>query len=82
VREPTQPVRIRLVKGLRAVKLEEHPGSSLPTPTRILLEIPIGASVEMEGPASPSGLCNILWNGNVFAVYFEELKENGHILVT
>ena len=82
VREPSQPVRIQLFKTVRAVKLEEHPGSSLRTPTGTLLEIPVGASVELEGTAGPSGLCNILWNGTPFSVFFEDLKENGHILAT
>ena len=82
VREPSQPVRIQLFKTVRAVKLEDHPGSSLRTPTGTLLEIPVGASVELEGTAGPSGLCNILWGGTAFSVFFEDLKENGHILVT
>ena len=82
VREPSQPVRIQLFKTVRAVKLEDHPGSSLRTPTGTLLEIPVGARVELEGTVGPSGLCNILWNGTAFSVFFEDLKENGHILVT
>jgi len=81
LREPSRPV-IKLFKAVRAVKLEEHPGSSLRTPTETLLEIPVGASVELEGTAGPSGLCNILWEGTAYSVFFEDLKENGHILVT
>ena len=81
MREPSQPVRMQLLKAVRAVKLDEHPGSSLRTPTETLLEIPAGACIELEGTAGPSGLCNILWQGSAFSVFFEDLKENGHILV-
>ena len=81
-REPSQPVRIKLFKAIRAVKLDENPGSSLRTPTGTLVEIPVGASVELEGTAGPAGLCNILWQGGAFSAFFEDLKENGHVLVT
>jgi hypothetical protein len=71
LREPSRPVRIQLFKTVRAVKLEDHPGSSLRTPTGTLLEIPVGASVELEGTAGPSGLCNILWDGTAFSFFLK-----------
>ena len=60
-------VRYRLFKPVRAVKLEEHPGSSLRNPTETLVEIPSDAIVELEGAAAPSGLSNVLWKrGRIF----------------
>jgi hypothetical protein len=73
-------VQYRLAKPVRAVKLQEHPGSSLRNPTRTLVEIPADAIIELEGPAAPSGLGNVLWKGEAFSVYCEDLEENGHIV--
>jgi hypothetical protein len=78
--EPNRQTRIKLSKLVRAVKLQEQPGSSLRNPTGTLVEIPAGVIVEIEGAAAPSGLCNILWNGDAFSVFYEDLKENGRIL--
>jgi hypothetical protein len=44
------------------------------------VEIPADAIVELEGAAAPSGLSNILWNGEAFSVFYEDLKENGHLV--
>ncbi|HEV2202011.1 MAG TPA: hypothetical protein VGR73_19500 [Bryobacteraceae bacterium] len=65
---------------MRAVKMQDHPGSSLRNATGTLLEIPADAVVEMEGLAAPSGLSNVLWNGEAFAVFYEDLEENGQIV--
>ena len=43
--------------------------------------LPENAIVEVESPAAPSGLSNILWNGEAFSVLYEDLKENGEIVV-
>jgi hypothetical protein len=80
VREPSLPVRYKLSKPVRAVKLQEHPGSTLRSPTESLVEIPADAIVELEGAASPSGLTNILWQGEAFSVFYEDLKENGQVV--
>ena len=80
MRDPAFPVRYKLSKPVRAVKLEEHPGSSLRSPTGTLVEIPADAIIELEGAAAPSGLSNILWNGEAFSVFYEDLKENGQIV--
>jgi hypothetical protein len=79
---PEKPsrVRYRLSKPVRAVKMQEHPGSSLRNPTGNLVEIPANAVVELEGMAAPSGLSNVFWNGDVFAVFYEDLEENGQIV--
>lgn len=79
-RESSQPTRIQISKLVRAVKLQEQPGSSLRNPTEMLVEIPAGAILEIEGTAAPSGLCNVFWNGDVFSVFYEDLKENGQVL--
>jgi hypothetical protein len=73
-------VRYGLFKPVRAVKLEEHPGSSLRNPTETLVEIPSDAIVELEGAAAPSGLSNVLWNGDAFSVFYEDLADNGQIV--
>ena len=80
MREPTLPVRYKLSKPVKAVKLQEHPGSSLRSPTQTLVEIPVGAIIELEGAASPSGLTTVLWNGEAFSVFYEDLNENGQIV--
>ena len=76
------PVRYKVGVPLHAVKLEARPGSSLPDPTGTLVEIPIDAIVEAEGQAGRSGLINVLWNGEVFSVFNEDLQEKAHIVNT
>jgi hypothetical protein len=71
-------VRYRLSGPLRAVRLEEHPGSSLRKPTSTLVEIPADVIVEQEGAVAPSGLVNILWGGDAFSVFYEDLQEKSH----
>ncbi len=68
--------RFQISSPLNAVKLEEHPGSSLRNPTEILLVIPADAVVEIEGAVSRSGLVNVLWNGDAFSVFYEDLEKN------
>jgi hypothetical protein len=78
MREPA--IRYKLSKPVRAVKLQEHPGSTLRSPTETFMEIPANVIVEMEGTAAPSGLSNILWNGDAFSVYYEDLAESGQVI--
>jgi hypothetical protein len=68
--------RFRLSNPVSAVKLEEHPGSSLRNPTEILVEIPAGSVVEVEGFVSRSGLINVLWSGGAFSVFHEDFENN------
>jgi len=81
MREPRSGVRYRLSKPVRAVKLQEHPGSSLRNPTETLVEIPANSVIELEGVAAPSVLSNVLWKGEAFSVFYEDLEDNGQILV-
>jgi hypothetical protein len=74
------PLRYKLFQPVNAVKLKEHPGSTLRDPTGTLVEIPANAVVEPEGIAAPSGLINILWGGNAFSVLYEDLREKGQPL--
>jgi hypothetical protein len=77
----TKPrARYKLSAPLQAVKLEEHPGSTLRDPTGTLVEMPVDAVLEVEGSAGPSGLINVLWKGEPFSVFFEDLKEKAHLL--
>jgi len=76
MRKGSKPVRYKLSGPVKAVKLAEQPGSSLRSPTATLIEIPAEATVELEGVAGPSGLANILWDGNAFSVFYEDLQEN------
>jgi len=65
---------------LQAVKLEEHPGSSLRNPTDKLVEIPADSVLELEGRVASSGLVNVLWDGGAFSVFYEDLQENAQVL--
>jgi len=76
------PVRYKVAVPIHAVKLEARPGSSLPDPTGTLVEIPVHAIVEAEGQAARSGLINVLWNGQVFSVFNEDLQEKSQIVST
>ncbi len=80
MRDPEVPVRYQLLKPVKAVKLQDHPGSSLRTPTGTLVEIPANMVIELEGGVSTAGLSTILWNGDAFSVFYEDLKENGDIV--
>jgi hypothetical protein len=68
-------MRYKVAKPLQAVKLAEHPGSSLRDPTGTLVQIPAEVIIEIEGTVAESGLVNILWNGEVFSVFNEDLQE-------
>jgi hypothetical protein len=76
-----KPVRYRVSTPLQAVKLEEHPGSTLRDPTGTLVEIPSDEILEAEGDASRSGLINVLWNGAAFSVYYQDLQERARLMV-
>jgi len=76
------PVRYKVAVPIHAVKLEARPGSSLPDPTGTLVEIPMDAVIEAEGQAARSGLINVLWNGAVFSVFYEDLQEKAQIVST
>ncbi len=69
------PIRYKVAEPLQAVKLAEHPGSSLRDPTGTLVQIPAEVIVEIEGGVAQSGLINVLWNGEVFSVFNEDLQE-------
>lgn len=75
MRPAKQPVRYKISTPLQAVKLAEHPGSSLRDPTGTLVQIPAEVIVEVEGGVARSGLINILWNGEFFSVFNEDLEE-------
>jgi hypothetical protein len=75
MRNNRPPVRYKVCKPLQAVKLAEHPGSSLRDPTGTLIQIPAEVIVEIEGGVAESGLINILWKGDVFSVFNEDLQE-------
>jgi hypothetical protein len=75
MRNPRLPIRYKLFQDLQAVKLAEHPGSSLRDPTGTLVRIPAEVIVEIEGSVADSGLINVLWNGDVFSVFNEDLQE-------
>lgn len=82
IRTPKSTTRYRLLKPVTAVKLAEHPGSSLRSPTQTLVKIPAASVLEAEGSAAASGLINVFFNGEAFSVFFEDLRENGEVVVT
>jgi hypothetical protein len=65
--------RYTLPSPVSAVKLKEHVGSTLKTPTETLVKIPAGAIVEIQGAAANSGLVNVRWNGEFFSVFYDDL---------
>jgi hypothetical protein len=74
---PTRPpTRYKIRQPLQAVKLAEHPGSSLRDPTGTLVQIPADVVIEIESGPTGSGLVNIVWNGEAFSVFHEDLTEN------
>jgi hypothetical protein len=75
MRNTGPPTRYKIRKPLQAVKLAEHPGSSLRDPTGTLIQIPAGVVVEAEGDVAESGLINVTWNGEFFSVFHEDLQE-------
>lgn len=75
MRNTGPPVRYKISKPLQAVKLAEHPGSSLRDPTGTLVQIPAEVIIEIEGGVAHSGLVNVLWDGDVFSVFHEDLLE-------
>jgi hypothetical protein len=75
-------MRYKVSKPLQAVKLAEHPGSSLRDPTGTLIQIPAEVIIEIEGNVTQSGLVNILWEGDVFSVFNEDLQEKAEPVST
>jgi hypothetical protein len=75
MRSSKSSIRYKVSEPLQAVKLAEHPGSSLRDPTGTLIQIPAQVIIEIEGRVTQSGLINILWNGEVFSVFNEDLQE-------
>jgi hypothetical protein len=78
--DAAKSVCYKLSTALQAVKLENRPGSSLRDPTETLVAIPAEAVLESEGQVGRSGLINVLWNGEAFSVYFEDLQEKAVIV--
>jgi hypothetical protein len=79
---PASRVRCKLSEPVTAVELEEHPGSSLKSPTDTVVRIPPDAVIELEGPVAPSGLINVVWDGHAFSVFYEDLKASGQVTET
>ncbi len=75
MRNVSPPMRYKVSQPLQAVKLAEHPGSSLRDPTGTLVQIPAEMIIEIEGHVAESGLVNVVWNGEVFSVFHEDLQE-------
>ena len=80
MRSSKSSIRYKVSEPLQAVKLAEHPGSSLRDPTGTLIQIPAQVIIEIEGRVTQSGLINILWNGEVFSVFNEDLQERAEPL--
>lgn len=75
-------IHYKVSAPLQAVKLAEHPGSSLRDPTGTLIQIPVDVIVEVEGGVAESGLINIFWNGEVFSVFNDDLREKAEPVTT
>jgi hypothetical protein len=77
---PKTPARYKISIPVQAVKLEPHPGSTMRDPTPLLVEIPSDSIIESEGQVAGSGLINVLWNGDAYSVFYEDLREKAEIL--
>jgi hypothetical protein len=80
MRSAKPPIRYKISSPLQAVKLEERPGSTLRDPTPTLIQIPTNSILEAEGAVGHSGLMNVLWDGQAFSVFYEDLRDNAEIL--
>jgi hypothetical protein len=80
--KPSSSIRCKLSAPVTAVKLQEHPGSTLKSPTDTLVKIPPHAVVELDGAVASSGLVNVVWDGHVFSVFYEDLIASGQIVET
>jgi hypothetical protein len=78
--KPASRVRCKLSQPVTAVELQEHPGSSLKSPTDMVVRIPPDAVIELEGAVAPSGLINVVWDGHAFSVFYEDLKTSGQLM--
>jgi len=72
--------RYKLSSPVKAVRLEEQPGSSLRRPTSTLIEIPPDVIIELEGVVAPSGLVSVRWAGEVFSIFYEDLEGRSEIV--
>ena len=73
-------VRYRITSAIAAVKLAERPGSSLRDPTGVLVKIPPGVFVELDGGVAPPGLVTVIWEQDAFAVFYEDLTGVGQVI--
>ena len=46
----------------------------------ILVKIPAGVFVELDGIVAPSGLVTVLWEQNAYAVFYEDLTGVGQVV--
>lgn len=75
-------VLYKIARPIQAVKLEDHPGSTLRDPTATLIEIPADVVLVAEGGVGHSGLINVLWDGQPFSVFYEDLRERAQVLTS
>lgn len=67
-------VRYKLSQPVSAVKLQEQPGSTLKSPTETLVKIPTATLLQLDGTVGPSGLVNVVWQGETYSVFDEDLQ--------
>jgi hypothetical protein len=78
--KPVSRVHCKLSQPVTAVELQEHPGSTIKSPTDTLVRIPPDAVIELEGTVAPSGLINVVWDGQAFSVFYEDLTTSGQLI--
>lgn len=72
---PPHGARFRLKKRLSAVKL--HPDADRTVDNEgVAVQIPAGEVVMVDGQKRISGMRNALWNGEMYAVFEQDLLDN------
>ncbi|MDQ6759766.1 MAG: hypothetical protein M3Z32_07875 [Acidobacteriota bacterium] len=69
---PPSGQRFRVTKPLRAVKLHPDADRSIDN-EGFLVQIPAGEVVETDGQTRVSGLRNVIWRGEFYALFEEDL---------
>ncbi len=72
---PPSGRRFRVTKSLRAVKL--HPDADRSVDNEgFLVQIPAGELVETDGEPRVSGMRNVIWAGELYALFEQDLLAN------
>ncbi len=72
---PPHGARFRLKKRLSAVKLHPNVDRAIDN-EGVAVQIPTGQVVAVDGEKQISGMRNVVWNGEMYAVFEQDLLAN------